>query len=334
MHISSSSISMSAAQSTQTSVTSSASMRAWVDGAPTSTAAVNEVSAVSPPSVGGQSQGVVDQTGGDPTISLLQLIVEMLVGHNIKLASVADLQPGTAVSYTPPNNVSVGSPSAGFGIEYQSQTTQTQTEQSDFQAQGVVQTSDGKTIAVQLDLAMRNQSSTQTDVSATAGDAVRKDPLVINFGSGAAQLQDQHVNFDISGDGNAVSVPLLAAGSGYLALDKNGDGKIDSGNELFGAKSGNGFADLAKYDSDGNGWIDQSDPIFNQLQVWTPDAQGGGKLSSLQQLGVGALYVGQTATPFTLKGSNNASLGDVRATGLYLTDGEQAGTLQQIDLMV
>ena len=172
-----------------------------------------------------------------------------------------------------------------------------------------------------------------SNVSVTAGDAVRKDPLVINFGSGAAQLQDQHVNFDISGDGNAVSVPLLAAGSGYIALDKNGNGKIDSGNELFGAKSGNGFADLAKYDSDGNGWIDQSDPIFNQLQVWTPDAQGGGKLSSLQQLGVGALYVGQAATPFTLKGSGNANLGDVRATGIYLTDSGQAGTLQQIDLM-
>jgi hypothetical protein len=327
---------MSAAQSTQTSMTSSASMRAWVDAVPSSAAsvaAVNEVSAASLPSAGGQSQNALDQAGGDPTLSLLQLIVEMMVGHNIKLASVADLQPGTAVSYTPPNNVSASSPSAGFGIEYQSQTTQTQTEQSDFQAQGVVQTSDGKTIAVQLDLAMRNQSSTQTDVSATAGDAVRKDPLVINFGSGAAQLQDQHVSFDIAGDGNAVSVPLLAAGSGYIALDKNGNGKIDSGNELFGAKSGNGFADLAKYDSDGNGWIDQSDPIFNQLQVWTPDAQGGGKLSSLQQLGVGALYVGQTATPFTLKGSGNANLGDVRATGLYLTDSGQAGTLQQIDLM-
>jgi len=162
MHISSSNISMSAAQSTQTSMTSSASMRAWVDAVPSSVAAFNEVSAASLPSASGESQNALDQTGGDPTLSLLQLIVEMMVGHNIKLASVADLQPGSAVSYVPPNNVSVGSPGAGFGIEYQSQTTQTQSEQSDFQAQGVVQTSDGKAIAVQLDLAMRNQSSTQT----------------------------------------------------------------------------------------------------------------------------------------------------------------------------
>ena len=41
-------------------------------------------------------------------------------------------------------------------------------------------------------------------------------------------------------------------GSGYLALDKNGDGTINDGSELFGTRNGDGFADLAQYDEDGN----------------------------------------------------------------------------------
>lgn len=43
-----------------------------------------------------------------------------------------------------------------------------------------------------------------------------------------------------------------------LSLDQNGNGEIDNGTELFGTKSGDGFADLARYDLDYNGWIDET----------------------------------------------------------------------------
>ena len=55
---------------------------------------------------------------------------------------------------------------------------------------------------------------------------------------------------------------MLGKGSGFLALDKDGNGKIDDGNELFGTKSSDGFGDLREYDSDGSGWIDENDEIL------------------------------------------------------------------------
>jgi len=129
-------------------------------------------------------------------------------------------------------------------------------------------------------------------------------------------------------------VPLLYGNRGYLALDLNSNGKIDSGKELFGAVSGDGFAELARHDSDGNGWIDESDPVFKKMLVWTPDSQGKQALTSLAQHGVGALYLGKVETPFALKDSANQTLGAVRATGAYLAENGSAGVLQQIDLMV
>ena len=98
----------------------------------------------------------------------------------------------------------------------------------------------------------------------------------VNFGGSAASLRNQRFSFDLLGDGNKVDVPVLGQGSGFLVLDALGAGKVESGRQLFGPASGDGFADLAQYDSDASGWIDEADPVFGRLGVWTPDAQGGG----------------------------------------------------------
>ena len=64
--------------------------------------------------------------------------------------------------------------------------------------------------------------------------------------------------------------------------------------------------------------------------------RGAGKdqLQSLQAAGVGAVSVARLATPFELKDAGNATLGAVRSTGVYLAESGQAGTVQQIDLVV
>lgn len=74
------------------------------------------------------------------------------------------------------------------------------------------------------------------------------DPLVINLNSSTAQVTDQKFYFDLDADGTADRISMLKSGSGFLALDKNGNGKIDDGSELFGTQSGDGFADLEEYD--------------------------------------------------------------------------------------
>ena len=219
---------------------------------------------------------------------------------------------------------------AGYGIEYDSHTRIEEKEQTSFNAEGVIRTSDGKEIKFNLTLSMSRTHVEESGVSLRAGDAVPKDPLVLNFGGTAAQLHGGRFKFDLDGDGTEEDVPTLGGNSGYLALDLNGNGTVDSGKELFGPATGNGFSELAQYDSDGNGWIDENDPVFQQLGIWTP----GTDLQSLKDRNVGALFTGNIATPFQLKDSDQASLGAVRNSGVYLTEDGKAGSLQQIDLMI
>jgi hypothetical protein len=85
-----------------------------------------------------------------------------------------------------------------------------------------------------------------TDVSLHARDAMLVDPLVINFSGTAAQLIDQTFAFDLDADGQEEEVPLVAGGSGVLVFDRNQDGKVNDGTELFGPTTGNAFTNLAK----------------------------------------------------------------------------------------
>ena len=141
-------------------------------------------------------------------------------------------------------------------------------------------------------------------------------------------------DFDLDTDGRLDNIGFVGAGSGFLVLDKNGNGAVDNGRELFGALSGNGFADLAALDDDGNGWIDENDSAFDQLQVWQKDAQGQDRLRSLREAHVGALYLGRVASPFSVRDTQNQTLAEVRSTGVYLREDGGAGALQQIDLAV
>ena len=115
------------------------------------------------------------------------------------------------------------------------------------------------------------------------------DPLVINLEGNVAQVSDHTFFFDIDCDGVEDEISKLISGSGFLALDQNGDGIINDGSELFGTQSGNGFADLAKFDSDGNGFIDENDEIFDRLKIWCMAENGQPHLYSLKEQGVGAI---------------------------------------------
>ena len=175
----------------------------------------------------------------------------------------------------------------------------------------------------------------ESSVSIRAGDArMKQDPLVLNFGGTATQLTSQRFKFDLNTDGKTEDINFVAGGSGFLALDRNGDGKINNGSELFGARSGNGFAELAALDTDHNGWIDENDAAYKQLRVWTRDNTGKDQLASLHEANVGALSLGRVDTPFALKDNSNALQGQIRSTGIFLQEDGKAGTMQQVDLTV
>lgn len=127
----------------------------------------------------------------------------------------------------------------------------------------------------------------------------------------------------------------MKKGSGFLALDRNNDGKVNNGSELFGTKSGNGFKDLMIYDTDGNGWIDENDPIFDKLRVWVKNDSGEDRLIGLGEVGIGAIYLGNVETPFTLTDSENEErLGILKQSGIFLKENGEAGIVQNIELAV
>jgi uncharacterized repeat protein (TIGR02543 family) len=105
-------------------------------------------------------------------------------------------------------------------------------------------------------------------------------PIIINLGNGPYQLsgRNEPVRFDIDANGTLDRIGWTAAGApmAFLALDRNGNGTIDSGSELFGnhtpvpgGVAANGFDALAQYDANGDGVIDASDPIWPSLLRWT-----------------------------------------------------------------
>ena len=284
------------------------------------------------------SEEAVDQTGGDPKLQVLIGLIEALTGQKIKLFNPGELKHGNAATPHSQQVAEAAHPEPnqrqGWGVEYDRHETIHESEQTSFAAEGVIRTSDGKEIRFQLSLEMRREFFQKSDISLREGDGVRKDPLVINFNGVAAQLTDTKFSFDIDSDGETDNISFIGAGSGFLALDKNGNGAIDNGSELFGTQSGNGFADLAAYDSDGNNWIDENDAVYSKLFVWSKDAAGQDTLSNLAQRKVGALYLGNVATPFDLKNSANDLQGQVRSSGVYLREDGSAGTMQQVDLVV
>ena len=65
--------------------------------------------------------------------------------------------------------------------------------------------------------------------------------MVINFQGTGAELSDLRFTFDMDTDGMSEDNAFVGPGSGFLILDKNGDGVINDGRELFGPQSGDGF---------------------------------------------------------------------------------------------
>lgn len=206
-------------------------------------------------------------------------------------------------------------------------------EHSHFQASGNVTTEDGRSINFNLSSSMSRQFTQQFSVEKQQGD-VLKDPLVINVNGHPTSLTVDKFAFDLDADGKKDNISFVDNNSGFLALDKNQDGVINNGSELFGAMTGNGFNELSKYDEDGNGWIDENDSIFSQLQVWQKNPKGLNQLSGLLELNIGAINLQNIQTDFSLNDSNNQQNDEVKSSGVFLHETGQAGTIQQIDLTV
>lgn len=234
------------------------------------------------------------------------------------------------------NGQSLGPAIAGFSgtaqIELSRYQFSTEAQNLTLSSQGAIKTEDGRQIDFSLYLQLDRRATYETTESFIVDVQQMKDPLVINFGTDSVSLTDQYFEFDLEGDGKDELIASLASGSGYLVLDKNANGTVDNGSELFGTQTGQGFAELAQFDHDGNLWIDENDEIFSQLQLWVGSDDGSQQLKSLQEVGVGAIYLGSAEGRFNLHSSTGAVLGEVKSSGIVLMESGDVRTVQEIDL--
>ena len=225
-----------------------------------------------------------------------------------------------------------GGRNADMTLVSRTESFEAESEYTTFSAQGVAKTEDGREINFNVDYAMSREFMSYTEINEEAALNLC-DPLVINVGAGVASVSDQKFAFDLDADGKTENISYLGSGSGFLALDKDGNGKVDNGNELFGTASGDGFKDLAAYDDDGNGWIDENDKVFNELKVWFKNDDGTDTLLSLKKADVGAIYLGSSGTEFSLKNADNSATNAViRRSGIFLKESGGAGTVQHLDM--
>ncbi|MCP3941850.1 MAG: hypothetical protein GY710_10255 [Desulfobacteraceae bacterium] len=209
-------------------------------------------------------------------------------------------------------------------------------EQMNFTSTGEIVTEDGTIIKFSLDLSMDRAFLSKTHqesiVHTWQEQVVLTDPLVISLDGSLPQLSDTSFEFDLDNDGDLEKINFVSSGSGFLALDKNGDQKINNGSELFGPGTGNGFDELAAWDEDKNGWIDENDAVFSKLSVWTKDENGEDQLISLKDAGLGAIYLESAVTSFDMTGQDNDLKGKLQSSGIFLFENGKVGSIQQIDL--
>ena len=170
----------------------------------------------------------------------------------------------------------------------------------------------------------------------------RIDPLVFDLGGDGittVSIDDSNAFFDLDSNGFAEKTSWVGAKEGLLAYDKNGDGIINGGNELFGDRTlmkdgrtlaSSGFTALAEYDDNKDGKIDGNDAIYTLLRIWQDSDGDGiasaGELKQLVDLGIVSIGLSYNNTGVT-DGANNIQVrtgtftladGSSRAVGEYL----------------
>ena len=152
------------------------------------------------------------------------------------------------------------------------------------------------------------KSADEADKSITTAENIVYDPLVIDLGKSGFELTgiEDGVHFDMDLNGFAEKTGWITGDDAFLALDLNGDGKINNSRELFGdrtllsdgtyAKSG--FEALAQYDYNLDGLIDAHDEIYNRLLIWQDKNKDGistsDELMTLKEAGITSINLNYT----------------------------------------
>lgn len=257
---------------------------------------------------------------------MVETMLAMLFGQHAELSPVALIAPGANAGKAAlaPKTAPAAPPRPRWQFTETEQ--RRETESCQFGASGKVCLADGSQRQFDVGYRFERSESVSRTVSSTMFD-----PLVIDSLAPRAALAESSVEFDLNNDGTLERMRLPAAGSSFLFLDRNRNGRADNGSELFGPESGDGFAELARLDDDHNGWIDSADAAFADLRLWQVDDAGQQRVRRLDEAGIGALAITAAATPFQLK-ENGQTVGQMRSSSVWLGETSGAGIIRQVDV--
>jgi hypothetical protein len=268
----------------------------------------------------------VDATD-DPKLQALIAIIEKFTGRPVRVADASEV---TGERRSRSDTDGAASSRRGWGVAIDAVRRVEETEATSVSIRASITEADGTTRELSLDLSMSRRFVEESRLSIRAGDAPMKDPLIVTLDGSMAHLADEVTSFDLDVDGTNDQVRLTAGASSYLVRDLDGNGEITDGRELFGAVTGDGFAELAALDDDGNGWIDEGDAAFGELSLAGPNG-----LRSLADAGVAAISVRSIASPFRITSDDgHRTLGQVQATGMVVRGDGGVGSIQHVDLAV
>ena len=173
-------------------------------------------------------------------------------------------------------------------------------------------TSSNQTLqSVQLHFEFDFQFQSTQSVQITNGEVQQSDPITFDLDGDGIELSSykEGARFDITGQGRQVTTAFVNGGDAFLAIDRNRDGQINSGKELFGDQNGavNGYAELAKFDSNSDGVINAQDKDFDKLLLFRDNGDGktdSGELISLADAGIVELNVRYTNVMQKASGGN------------------------------
>lgn len=257
-------------------------------------------------------------------IKLIEMVLSAWLGYAFKMDHIAfyasDVSGGDMTS-------------PGWGVSYSHYEAESKEQVMNLQAEGKVILEDGREIQVDYHLSMSEQFTKSHSESFQAGN-ILLDPIVINYDGPSASLTQEKFEFDMDMDGTKDKIAFATNGSGFLALDRNNNGSIDDGSELFGPSTNDGFSELREFDEDGNGWIDENDGVFDQLKIWERHEDGSSKLIGLGEAGVGAIYLKEVSTAFDLSDNQLEMQGKMRTSSIFLKEDGSAGSVHEIDLVL
>jgi hypothetical protein len=147
------------------------------------------------------------------------------------------------------------------------------------------------------------------DVPAPPSSSNSGTPLVLAFGGEPVRFTSAAGDFDLAGREASVATDWVSPETPWLAFDRDGNGSIDDGRELFGSmtalpdgqRAPNGFVALAALDDDGDGRITAHDASFGRLLVWRDANQDRrsepGELTSAEDAGLVSIELGYHVAP-------------------------------------